>query len=1552
MPIETPLNVSPYWDDHDETKDFYKILHRPGVSVQTRELNQVQTLMQKQIERFADNIFVRGTIIDGCNFIFYNPAPYIKINDVLSDGILPAIPSSYVNFNIESPATGLKAYVTDYKDGFEAQDPDLKTLYLRYINSGTNGNTFAFTPAETLQVYDYQRSIHKLNIINGGVGFSNVDTLVITSALVVNVASGSFSNGDFINDGGSANVEIVGIDSATLANTGQIILSVKPRDADLTNAEITSAAWTIANGASIADTGNTVSAVVEKVIGAGLDGYIRTDAVGRIANAVVTSRGQGYTTAPIVTIKSADNSSGVGSVNITALNYLANVVVASTSNSVGNGYAFGVTGGVIYQKGYFLRVAPQKVIVSKYNQSPNAVSIGFKTREEIITSSIDTSLLDNALGSPNETAPGADRLKLVPELQVINSSSADADTEFFTLVEYSNGRPFRQNKTTQYNKINDEMARRTKEESGNYVTDKFIVSTASPSNSSVEANYYSLKVDPGSAYIDGYRITTEDTYTLDVARNTETRIQPHVLSLNYGNYVVIDNVVGLFQFSTGDTVDLYDTAKAYLNDVNGHVAVQSITPEGTKIGTARIRSMVPINNIAPENPLGAPSSQYRLYLFDIRMNAGRNFKNTRAIYYNGSTYDGIADVVTVQQPTVTGNIAELADIKNNKLVFYSGVNSLKNANAIQYTYRTIDQTTVFSNNGILTKSIAGNPNEFYEATGALSNSVLQSLYVVPLADDLVAADNLTGTVTANASSNVMVGSGTAFTTELVAGDYLTVSANSTGGTNLRQVTKVINATAIQLDSVCAFSNTSAVVRRTFPIYVPIPFGKRNGLTGSVDANGNVLTLTMKYENGNDFNIDSVTNITTALGVNIVRQAADRKTKTPVRNRFVKIRLANSSGLAEGPWCLGVPDVFRLRAVYHANTSTVNSSSTNVLNQFYVDHNQNANYYGLSYLYLRPKNNLTLDVSNDYLLAEIDYFTESGSGGFFDTVSYVSSNTTQRLLVDSQPLSNITSTVHSFEIPQFVSDSGETYDLINQFDFRPRVVNTVSTGTNATSAPVNPPETISFGNTADPANDKKFPLPGSFMSATIEQYLARIDSVFLDRNGDFSVISGKPGANTFTTRPAEAPEGTLKLIDIFVPPYPNSPISKSLQFKEIINTKVANIRYLYERFAERTIERVKSAVTSTQYTQPKGYTMADINKLEKRIADLEYYVGLSLLESDLKDRVIPSSNDPSLNRFKFGFFVDDFSDYKHSDTANPRYNASIEQDDSVPNKMSWIAYFDSSTLPSGAYIEETLISQNNSSSPVDALDPACLPDTQIANTIAYRTRFNISEMGNTVSSFVDNYQLTFAAGASEVSPGEVTYVNSTATVFFYNYDTYSKIEIYQGSTLVANSESAVALSNTEKAFVVSDTVSRWFDDQFSLFGKDVQFNGQYVRYMGKIQFNHNPTLGRNYTIRVYKGDQTYRWRYFIQYPIDRSTVGCPPPPPGEPGAPGLPGSPGIPGTPGTPGIPGTPGNPGTPGTPGLPGEPGVPGDPGTPGTADPWDDRNDAGFWGGDAGGCP
>ena len=83
MPINTDLNIAPYFDDFDVEKQFYKILFKPAYAIQARELTQLQSILQNQVEQFGDNIYQEGTIIKGCNFTTLNGLEFVKVKDGL-----------------------------------------------------------------------------------------------------------------------------------------------------------------------------------------------------------------------------------------------------------------------------------------------------------------------------------------------------------------------------------------------------------------------------------------------------------------------------------------------------------------------------------------------------------------------------------------------------------------------------------------------------------------------------------------------------------------------------------------------------------------------------------------------------------------------------------------------------------------------------------------------------------------------------------------------------------------------------------------------------------------------------------------------------------------------------------------------------------------------------------------------------------------------------------------------------------------------------------------------------------------------------------------------------------------------------------------------------------------------------------------------------------------------------------------------------------------------------------------------------------------------------
>src|SRR6266705_1801942 len=335
-PIDTNTNVAPFYDDFNPQNFYYKMLFQPGVSVQTRDLNQLQSMLQNQIEKFGDNILVSGTIVSGCNFTFLNPYPYIKIADLDTSGNVN-IPFKFVNYQALNETTGMLAQIVDYVDGFETTAPDLKTLYLRYTNFGSNGGTTSFTAGDTIKVLDQSTfSIEQIAINNGGQAFSNGDQLVATPQLIVSVNSGTLTPGDYLTNGLGGNLQIVSVDSTTFANTSQFLVKVKPRPVDLANASANSLAWTISAGQTVANPAATLSANVGMVLGFNFKGQVLTDSTGVIINTIVINKGAQYSKKPWMTLRSVNNSTGYVALDLDPHNYVAQIKVSATSNSVGN----------------------------------------------------------------------------------------------------------------------------------------------------------------------------------------------------------------------------------------------------------------------------------------------------------------------------------------------------------------------------------------------------------------------------------------------------------------------------------------------------------------------------------------------------------------------------------------------------------------------------------------------------------------------------------------------------------------------------------------------------------------------------------------------------------------------------------------------------------------------------------------------------------------------------------------------------------------------------------------------------------------------------------------------------------------------------------------------------------------------------------------------------------------------------------------------------------------------------------------------------------------
>ena len=257
------------------------------------------------------------------------------------------------------------------------------------------------------------------------------------------------------------------------------------------------------------------------------------------------------------------------------------------------------------------------------------VVVGFVTNEKITNFNIDTTLLDNVNDTQNAQAPGADRLVLTPTLQLLTANDAQGNNTFLTVVGWKEGNPYLQHQQTIYSIIGDNMAKQMEESSGDFVVNPFLVTSRSPLTSNQEGEFVNIIIDPGLAYIDGYRVETTSNFNINDEKGTATAsLNSHGVSLSYGNYIYVKNLGGTFQYNTGDSVDLYDTAANFYSPAN--IRSQTLLPGGNKIGTANIRSLV-----YDSGERGTPAQISRLYIFNVNMNVGSDIRNVKAVYYNG-----------------------------------------------------------------------------------------------------------------------------------------------------------------------------------------------------------------------------------------------------------------------------------------------------------------------------------------------------------------------------------------------------------------------------------------------------------------------------------------------------------------------------------------------------------------------------------------------------------------------------------------------------------------------------------------------------------------------------------------------------------------------------------------------------------------------------------------------------------------------------------------------------------------------------------------------------
>ena len=299
-------------------------------------------------------------------------------------------------------------------------------------------------------------------------------------------------------------------------------------------------------------TSNVIAKVVGSVAAEGSDDltlFIKYESSGTAVNAATNftfSNGEALNTDTAITYTAGGTSY--------TLSIGSQVATAAAANATGIGSSANVQKGIYYIRGTFVQVEEQTIILDKYKNTPS-YRVGFTITESLSTPEEDSSLLDNATGSSNFAAKGAHRLKYTLTLAKKNLSSAD-DADFVELMQLELGVPRTIARNTEYSVLEETLARRTFDESGDYMVRGFDIDLREHFDDGLnngvftatnggDASKVAVVLAPGKAYIRGFEVETigQTVVPLDKARSTAF-IQNNPTTFSAGNFLQVENTFG------------------------------------------------------------------------------------------------------------------------------------------------------------------------------------------------------------------------------------------------------------------------------------------------------------------------------------------------------------------------------------------------------------------------------------------------------------------------------------------------------------------------------------------------------------------------------------------------------------------------------------------------------------------------------------------------------------------------------------------------------------------------------------------------------------------------------------------------------------------------------------------------------------------------------------------------------------------------------------------------------------------------------------------------
>lgn len=1278
MPQETNLNVSPYFDDFDANKDFYKVLFKPGYPIQARELTTLQSILQNQVEQFGNHIFKEGSpVIDG-QLTVDIPFPAIQVESQFNGApILPYF-GLLLGKKIRGATSNVVAEVRNILTDTDSVNNNF-TLYLRYLQSGgDNFTTQTFFDGETLLL---EEPLTYGNFtIQSGQGVCNT---ISTNASAYG-SSARVKEGIYFIRGYFAQVkeQSIYLDQYSITPSYKIGLEISERVVTADEDEsLFDNAQAFSNYAAPGADRFQINLVLSKKLLTDNNTGNFVELL-RVVNGVIqfaTTKTE-YSLIRDELAKRTDDQSGDFYVKPFTLfardslndGFSTPTGVYSEGQTTVNGIfpsenlmVYEIGPGKAYVNGYDVEtISPKLLDVSKarttktisnqviqYNAGTLAVvnnaygsaTIGLGTTAVV-------SLMDSRIGSSKHIAAGttigyARVYDFIPESNYVDqtsrlnlrlfdiqtftkiglSTSITQTTPAFIQGKRSNASGYLQsdvsssNSLTLYNVsgtfLNNEQIIINGIDDG-----RLINSVRDYSVSDINSIYSQIGISTFNADLvlnkKSYISTPGTQFNITAASGGISTVSSG-LGTNFVNKIVSGDIISYSNPSLGGNI-VYNK-------------VETVSAGGTNFTISAVTDVVGVcaGNLPTSNStvtdvvkiqpnLDSTDSSLLTLLNKSNiasLDLGNNQITQRRLFANQS-YSSNSITITITEPDLYFD-----SFDEDRFVITYSDGSIEPMSFDKYSLDTTGKQLTF--NG-LSKSGSGTANVIATVKNLKPNSKIKKL-------------NKANTLVVNYSKYASSGIGTT-----TLNDGLTYS--QVYGIRVQDKEICLNVPdAIRVLGVFESSNTSDP---------SLPQLKLSSFTGPTN-------------NNQDFIIGEQILGKTSGALAIVVNKVNTDTI-----EYVSI---NSSQ-------------FTNNEVIQSKESNITASitskilgSNNIINRFDFDSGQRGSFYDYSRIIRKksseePKGKLKI-VFQNYTIDSTD------TGEFITANSYPESS-------------------FKLDIPSYGN-----IRLTNFIDIRPRV----SAYTLSSKSP------FEFGsrNFADTGQYSKYTLaPEQNLITTYSYYLPRIDRVFLNQDGTFEIVSGIADDNP---SPPPLKQNSLDIATIIVSPY------------------VFDIRDVLVSMSKH-----------------KRYRMSDISLLEDRIQRVEEFTTLSSLENKTVNFNIKDA-DTGLDRFKCGFFADNFVNNDYSDLYNPSFRSAIQESVGVLRPLHYSTQLDlqlGSEIISGI---STTYNPNADQSYVTDLGSPGVKKTGDLITLNYNEVLYDQQLSATRSENITAFLVAYWQGSIELNP---------------------------------------------------------------------------------------------------------------------------------------------------------------------------------------------------------